>query len=186
VGDGASPEVEQAIRRVGDPRVQYTNLPYRGPYPEDRDLMWKVAGGPPINEAWRQAKGQWIAKIDDDDAWTPDHVEVLLQAARDRRLEFCYGRLRMQHPDGSHELIGEFPPDRPGTLGWSASIMHAHLRFFTDELSDALFDTVGDWARVNRMMRVGVRMGMIPDVVYDYYPNRVWVEGEQPWTAQGG
>ncbi len=178
VGDGASPEVERALRRVGDSRVRYTNLPYRGPYPEDPHLRWLVAGGPPINEAWRLATGRWLAKIDDDDAWTTNHVELLLKAARDQRWEFCYGRLRMHNPNGTNQIIGEFPPYRPGTLGWSASIMHAHLRFFTDELSDALFESVGDWARVNRMMRVGVRMGMIPDVVYDYYPNRDFGAGE--------
>lgn len=174
VGDAASPEVEQAIRRVGDSRIRYTNLTYRGPYPEEPHLRWMVAGGPAVNEAVRLAKGRWIAFMDDDDASTPDRVELLLGAARGHRWEFCYGRIRQHQPDSPDEIICEFPPYQPGTVGKSASILHADLRFFTGELSDALFEHVGDWARINRMMRVGVRMGMIPDVVLDYYPNWRW------------
>jgi glycosyltransferase involved in cell wall biosynthesis len=177
VGDAASPVVEEAIQRVRDSRIRYTNLPYRGPYPEDRRLRWMVAGGPPVNEAVRIANGRWIAFMDDDDASTPDRIELLLKAARDRRLEFCYGRVRQHQPDGSEQIMCEFPPHGPGTVGKSAALLHADLRFFTGELSDSLFENVGDWARINRMMRVGVRIGMIPDVVLEYYPNRLWSEG---------
>jgi glycosyltransferase involved in cell wall biosynthesis len=180
VGDAASPQVGEAIRRLCDSRIRYTNLPYRGPYPADRELRWMVAGGPPVNEAVRLANGRWIAFMDDDDACTPDRIELLLKAARERRWEFCYGRIRQHLPDGTEEIICEFPPYRPGTVGKSASLLHADLRFFTGELSDALFENVGDWARINRMMRVGVRMGMIPDVVLDYYPNWLWGERAPP------
>ena len=54
--------------------------------------------------------------------------------------------------------------------------MHAGLAFIASELGDALFGLVGDWARVRRMLRVGVRIGMIEDFVLDYYPNRRWNE----------
>src|SRR6202022_2274550 len=118
------------------------------------ELLWMVAGGPAINEAARLATGRWIAIMDDDDACTPDHVELLLGAARDRRLEFCYGRIRRHDPNGPEQILCEFPPTGPGAVGLAASIMHADLRFFTGELSDALFETVGDWGRVRRMMRV--------------------------------
>jgi hypothetical protein len=52
--------------------------------------------------------------------------------------------------------------------------MHAGLRFVGAELGDALFDVPGDWSRIRRMMRIGVRMGMIDDVVVHYYPNQEW------------
>jgi hypothetical protein len=179
VGDGASPEVEHAIRRIGDSRIRYTNLPYRGPYPDDPRLQRLVGGCPASNEAFRLAKGSWIAMMDDDDACTSDHVELLLQAARDNRWEFCYGRIRMHLPNDPEKILCEFPATGPGTVGLAASILHADLRFFTGELSDPLFNNLGDWARVNRMMRVGVRMGMIPNVILDYYPSEVWAEAHR-------
>jgi hypothetical protein len=175
VGDGAGPDVEEAIKRIGDARIRYVNLTHRGPYPEDPELRWMVAGGPAANEAMRLATGRWIAQVDDDDECPPDRVQALLKAARDRRLEFCYGRIRMHMPDGSTQLLCEFPP-RLGAVSLSSSIMHAGMAFIASELGDALFGVVGDWARVRRMMRVGVRMGMIDDVVLDYYPGRLWNE----------
>ena len=173
IGDGASPEVEEAVKRIGDARIRYVNLTHRGPYPEDPELRWAVAGGPAANEGMRLARGRWIAQLDDDDACTPDHVELLLSAARERRLEFCYGRIREHLPDGTVALLCEFPP-RVGSVSLTCSIMHAGLAFIASELGDALFGLVGDWARVRRMMRVGVRIGMIEDFVLDYYPGKRW------------
>jgi glycosyltransferase involved in cell wall biosynthesis len=173
VGDAVGPEVADAVKSVGDPRIRYTNLTHRGPYPDDRERLWCVAGGPPMNEAMRIARGRWIAQMDDDDAATPDRIELLVRAVQERRLEWCYGRLRKHSPDGGVEILGEFPPSFAG-FGVQASITHADLRFLTSELGDAAFRIVGDWARVRRMMRIGVRIGMIDDIVLDYYPARLW------------
>ena len=176
VGDRAGPEVEQAVHSFGDQRVRYVNLTHRGPYPEDAEHRWMVAGGPPANEAMRLATGRWIAEMNDDDACAPNRVEVLLGAARERQLEFCYGQLRAHRPDGSTRLLCEFPP-RVGTVSLTCSIAHADMRFIASELGDALFGRYGDWARVRRMMRVGVRMGMVENVALDYYPGKLWNDG---------
>jgi hypothetical protein len=173
VGDAASPDVEQAVRSVGDKRVRYANLTHRGPYPESPQKRWLVAGGPPANEALRLARGSWIGHMDDDDTSPPERIEVLLRAARHRRLEFCYGRVRQHLPDGSEQILGEFPP-RSHAVSLTCSLMHAGLSFIAAELGDSLFGIVGDWARVRRMMRIGARVGMIDDVVLDYYPSQLW------------
>jgi hypothetical protein len=173
VGDGELPGVEKAVKGVGDPRVRYSNTTFRGPYPADPAATWFVAGGPPSNEAMRLAAGRWIAGMDDDDESTPDRIELLLKAARERELEFCYGQIEMHQPDGSRLWLCEFPPDL-SKAGLQASVMHADLRFICAELGDALFGLPGDWSRIRRMMRIGVRMGMIDDVVLRYYPNLLW------------
>lgn len=178
VGDHASPEHARAIESVADERVRFVNLPVRGPYPEPPE-RWYVAGGPPSNEAHRLAQGDWICLLDDDDAFTPDHIEMLLGAARARDLELCYGRVREHHPDGGEDLLLSFPPQY-GTITLQASIMHAQMRFICAELGDALFGIAGDWSRVRRMLRIGVRMGMIDDVVAELWPSRLWREGGGP------
>jgi hypothetical protein len=178
VGDAAAPEVGDAVRKIGDPRVRYANMSMRGPYPEDPAARWHVAGGPPLNEAMRLARGRWIAGMDDDDEATPDRVELLLGAARARRLELSYGRLEMRSPSGAVRHLGTFPPAW-GEIGIQSTLVHAGLRFVAPELSDALFGLPGDWSRIRRMMRMGVRMGMIDDVVVRYYPNREWADESQ-------
>jgi Glycosyl transferase family 2 len=173
VGDAAAPEVGQAVRGIGDERIRYANLTHRGPYPADAYVRWLVAGGPPANEAMRLARGRWIAQMDDDDICPANRLEVLLRAARERQLEFCYGQIRQHAPDGSIEFLSEFPP-RAQAVSLTCSIMHAGMGFIASELGDALFGIVGDWARIRRMMRIGVRIGMIEDVVLDYYPGTLW------------
>ncbi len=171
-GDHVGPEAERAIRSVADDRVRFVNLPVRGPYP-DPPAQWFVAGGPPSNEAHRRAQGDWICALDDDDAFTPDHIEKLLAGARERELELCYGHVREHHPDGSTEILLSFPPQY-ATITFQATIMHAQMRFICAELGDALFGVAGDWSRIRRMLRIGVRMGMIDDVVAEIYPSRLW------------
>jgi hypothetical protein len=179
IGDAATPEVEEAARSFDDPRVRFENLPLRGPYPSDRERMWFVAGAAPANEALRVARGHWLAPQDDDDAFTPDHLQVLLDDARSRRLELSYGLIRRIAPDGSGEILGAWPPEAYN-FGLQSVLFHRGLRMFQFETADALFGNPGDWAWVRRMLRVGVRIGRIDVPVVDYFPAQLWRENEDP------
>jgi hypothetical protein len=178
VGDASPPEVGEAVASFEDPRVRFYNLPIRGPYPSDPHRAWLASGTSPYNLLMAKARGRWVAPVSDDDTLTPDHVEVLLAAARDRQLEFVYGLLRQNHPDGTHELLGEFPPSY-GRFGFQAALLHSGLRFMHMHLTDALFDLPNDWALCRRMIRVGVRIGMIDAVVGDYYPSSLWGRNDE-------
>jgi hypothetical protein len=170
VGDASPPDVDAAIARLNDPRVRYHNLTVRGPYPDDDYKSWLASGTPGINAGVAMARGQWIAPLGDDDAFVPRHVEHLLEKARKERLEFVYGFIRPRVSAANQDLMGGFPP-RYGQVGLQAAIYHAELRFMELELGHALFDTPNDWGLVHRMMRVGVRMGMIDEVTVDYWPS---------------
>src|SRR5436190_1070798 len=113
VGDAAVPEVEDAVRSFDDPRVHWRNREVRGPYPEERELLWLDSGV--------------------------------------RRL-------------------GEFPP-APYAMGLQGSVFHGSLRFLQHQLTDALFGVPSDWSLVRRMLRIGVRIGYLDQVVCDYYPS---------------
>lgn len=178
VGDAATPEVEEAARSFDDPRVQFVNLTIRGPYPSDPLALWHVAGTAPSNEGMRLASGQWITCNCDDDLFRPDHVELLLTEARKERLELVYGKVRRLDPEGQEILIGTFPPDGPGQYGAQASLRHRGLRMFTHEL--VVFGEPADWVWLRRMIRIGVRVGMIDDIVVDYYPSQLWGTPARP------
>jgi hypothetical protein len=109
--------------------------------------------------------------LDDDDVFPPNHVEVLLDFARARRIEFAYGWLRFLDPDGGTRRIGHFPPKR-GYIGLQAALWHSGLRFLEFELAQAeAFATPNDWALIRRMMRVGVSMGQTDELTVDYEPS---------------
>ena len=179
VGDDAPPDTGTRVAEVADPRVRYQNLAYRGPYPEDRRQRWHVAGVPPRNAAVALAQGDWIAPLDDDDAFHPQHIERLLELARRERHEVAYGRLNCLMNDGSRFSLGEFPP-RFGQFGWQGAIFHQGLRFFEMELADALFGSPADWSLCRRMLRAGVRFGMLDELVTDHYESRLGAE-EHGW-----
>jgi hypothetical protein len=178
VGDAATPDVEEAARSFDDPRVHFSNLTIRGPYPSDPVDLWHVAGTGPSNEALRLANGQWIACNCDDDVFRPDQVELLLGEARKRSLELVYGKIRRLDPQGADIIIGTFPPDAPGQYGAQAALRHRGLRMFPHEL--VVFGEPADWVWLRRMIRLGVRVGMIDDIVVDYYPSQLWGTPARP------
>ncbi len=179
VGDAAPPETAEVIRDLGDDRVRYDNLSVRGPYPEDPERAWFISGSSPFNAGVASARGLWIAPLADDDAFAPEHVEQLLGAARQRRLEMAYSPLRAHLPDGDEALVGEFPP-RLTQFGLQGAIYHAGLSFMELNLSDEVFAVPNDWSLCRRMMRAGVRIGMVDSVTVDYYASVEWGRRERP------
>jgi hypothetical protein len=178
-GDAAPRETAEVVAACGDERVRFQNLTVRGPYPHDSDRAWLVTGTPPYNAGVASARGHWIAPLADDDAFTPDHVELLLAAAVERRLEFVYSPLRAHLADGSEVLVGEFPP-RLGEFGMQGALYHAGLSFMELNLADDVFDVPNDWSLCRRMLRAGVRMGMIETPTVEYYPSYEWGRRARP------
>lgn len=174
VGDQAPPETAEVVERLNDGRIRYENLERRGPYSEDLHKLWLVGGTPPYNTAVRLARGRWIAYLSDDDSFRPEHLERLVRHARADRLELCYGLLVQHERDGRQLEVGSFPP-APGQFGFQAAIYHAGLSDFLEfELADAEFGQAVDWGLVRRMLRAGVRMGLVPEPTADYYPSWDW------------
>jgi hypothetical protein len=184
VGDQAPPETEEAIASLSDPRVSYYNRTIRGPYSEDPDRRWYAIGGPPYNDGLARVRGRWIAALGDDDAVRPTHTEHLLAAARESRWEHCYGLQLVKFAEGEPLTLGEFPP-RLGQWGTQAALFHSGLRFFESELADSIYREPSDWSKCRRMIRAGVRIGMVDEVVVDKYESRrrsaeEWLDGPVP------
>jgi teichuronic acid biosynthesis glycosyltransferase TuaG len=67
--DGSTDESERAMREICDPRVKW--------------LPGERAGRPavPRNRGIRVSRGEWLAFLDNDDAWFPEKLERQLRAA---------------------------------------------------------------------------------------------------------
>jgi hypothetical protein len=183
-GDSAPEETAAAIEAIGDPRVVYVNRTIRGPYPEEDAKRWFVIGGPPFNDGLARARGRWIAILGDDDAIRPNHTADLLAAAQEHRYEHCYGLQLVNFAEGEPLTLGAFPPAL-GQWGPQACIYHSGLRFMESELADAIYEEPGDWSKCRRMIRAGVRFGMVDAIVVDKNETRrrsarEWAEGGPP------
>ena len=186
VGDCCTDATEQQVRAVGDPRIRFMNLTTRERrYPDSFDLHWLAGPVVAANRALEMVQGAWIARIDDDDIWTPDHLEVLLDFAQREQWEFVSGQhIAERHGVRAIEPVyGALDPyytRRPapeqvynprigGTQTW---LYRSYLKFFRYNIHCWR----KPWNRVNdidislRMFQAGVRMGFLPHVVTEIVP----------------
>lgn len=173
IGDGASPEVAEAIAAIDDARVHYANLSQRITAHTDPRRHWLAGSTMARNEATRRAKGRWLVHFDDDDNLRPDAIASLLELAREQRSEIAYGGFEEHRPDGQSSTGIGFPP-RLGCFSWAGALMHGGLRFFERELVTADLEMPGDMYLLERMLRTGVRFALLNDVVLDYFPSTLW------------
>ncbi len=170
VGDGPDAQAEAIVCEAGDERLRWTSTSQRYVYP-DEHRHWLAATTLARNEGYRLAQGRWLFDFDDDDSLPADAIESLLAAARATRAEAVQGVITSHAPDGSTQPIRGVLPDR---LPLKGALVHAHLRFFEREHVASALALPGDWFRGERMLRAGVRIELIDDVTYDYFPSSLW------------
>jgi glycosyltransferase involved in cell wall biosynthesis len=168
LGDNCDEATARAVESVDDSRVRFINLPTRGMYPEYRAHRRKVAGTHPMNAGSILARGAWIAPCDDDDELTPDHVEVLLQAAKTRSLEMVYSKANSEVCPGEWRVVGA-EPLRMGEISHGSVLYSAGLRFLRYSNTSWKLNEPGDWNMWKRMERIGVRIGFLDLVTYTHY-----------------
>lgn len=186
VGDCCTDNTEELVKKFEDSRIRFYNLPARGyRYPPTVENHWFAGPVVPANKALEMVKGKWIARLDDDDIWTPDHLEELLRFAQSGNFEFVssrsyeerYGKMEIV---GGHEAQGPYynkkvksvkgnNPKIGPTHNW---LYRSYLKFFKYNINCWR----KSWNRVNdtdisvRMFRTGVRMGFLDKPLAFYLP----------------
>lgn len=181
VGDHCTDNTAELLSNVRDPRLKFYNLPSRHRnYPKNIENHWFVGGAVPANEAMRLAKGRWIARLDDDDTWTNDHIEKLLSFAVNGNYEFVSGLYAEERfgvrkvVDGVHALDAYFTRcekenfrTSPKIGGVSTWLKRSYLRFMEYNIDCWR----KDWNRVwdidlaLRIYGSGARMGFCNEVL---------------------
>jgi hypothetical protein len=160
VGDHCTDETAARLGALDDDRIRFHNLPYRADYPEDDRQRWMVAGTPGANTGNDLARGDWIAPLDDDDTWTPDHLEVLLDLALAGRYEVAYGLLRWQNVVEGNEMdVYRYPPAHADFGFQGALVLRQLAPLFEYDERAFLVEEPGDWNLCRRMLLAGVRFG---------------------------
>lgn len=169
IGDHCTDSTEEEINKLNDPRIRFYNLPYRSVYPEDERYRWMVAGSPGMNMGAELAKGDWIAPLDDDDEFSPDHLEKLIKLALEGKFEVAYGKLiRIDEQTGKKLEIWSYPP-KFGRISSQSAIYMKLLDFIEWDTASWVVDEPGDWNFFRRMMEAGVRFGATEEKVGTIY-----------------
>jgi glycosyltransferase involved in cell wall biosynthesis len=172
VGDHCTDNTEELLSEIRDPRLRFYNLPERPQYPRDPAKWWRIAGLWALRLAHDMARGTWIAHLDDDEVFTPHHLQKLLSCARDGNYEFVSARSRTEsrpgvwaekgqalHRDGVH-LSGPVGPVAHSTILWRSYLTIIEYESFCLEVG-----LNGDSHRMRRLFNAGVRAGFLDEVV---------------------
>lgn len=167
VGDGCTDETADMIAQVNDPRIRFYNLDERSSYPEKAAHRWMVAGVPPMNRGNAEAKGKWIAHLDDDEIFEPDHLEQLLKYAQRHNLEFVYSKVLQEQTPGIWKEVGQEPMIRflqVNNCGHSTTLWRSYLNLFEYDINAWKYHLPGDQHRWDRLVLSKVAIGFLSKI----------------------
>ncbi len=89
IGDCCTDNTAELLSAIDDPRFEFHNIPKRGyRYPPTVENHWFAGPVVAANTALQRVQGKWIARLDDDDIWEPDHLSKVLSFALAGNWEF--------------------------------------------------------------------------------------------------
>lgn len=96
VGDHCTDDTAEIVGAIGDSRISFTNLPAN-------------AGeqSAPNNEGLRQARGRYIAYLNHDDLYFPDHLAAAIARLEQTGASFVWSPLLVMLPASADDLAGD-------------------------------------------------------------------------------
>lgn len=123
IGDACTDGSEEVVARIDDRRVHWFNLPENSGYQSA-----------PTNEGLRRAKGKYIAYLNDDDIWLPNHLQVLVQDLEKHNADFVYSIIERFSTDLDRHVDAPNYPEAPRPPEASATLHH-----------NSVVDNLGFW-----------------------------------------
>lgn len=91
-GDGPEDDsLRCAAESFGDPRIRYTEIRRPDYRALSKRQLWHAAGAAARNHGVKEARGDIIAPLDDDDEFLPDHLADSVHALTRGANDFAYG-----------------------------------------------------------------------------------------------
>jgi len=166
VGDHCTDDTEKFVSEIKDKRVRFYNLSERGyRYPETAENHWLAGPVTAANKALELARGKWIARIDDDDTWTRDHIEVLLRFAQKNKKEFVSASYETERY--KKRIVVNVENEYPRIGGTQTWLYRSYLKFFKYNINcwRKSWNRVNDTDLQDRFFRAGVSMDFLDKVV---------------------
>lgn len=173
-GDVCTDETEKLMQTITDKRVKFYNLRDKlRLYADEATNRMHSNGWKPYMCALHDAAGRWIALLNDDDEFTPDHLEVLLRHAQKNDAEFVYANQFSIQADGTQVAVGRegFPrgeqPFFQCCVPQRTVLMRSYLKPFLFNRMDFLpkIEFAGDMVWWEQMGLAGVRASYLDKVV---------------------
>lgn len=172
VSDGPDPELAAMI----PPGIRFAELSV---HPESE--RW--GGADARKRGLEMARGDLIAYLDDDDAYRPEHIQVLATALeRNPGAGFAYTRAVADNK-GAKLRIG----DGPVAWGRILSCMIMHRREILKTATWRHLMRADDWDLVARWLDAGIGYVSVDAVTCDYFPDRPFTGTPAcfpPWTPR--
>jgi glycosyltransferase involved in cell wall biosynthesis len=87
IDDNSEIDLKASIKALNDKRIHYQKLPKKGNANVARNLGIK------------KAKGEYIAFLDSDDEWMPNHLERRIEKINEWNCDGVFGSAKIYHPD---------------------------------------------------------------------------------------
>jgi glycosyltransferase involved in cell wall biosynthesis len=156
VSDGPDPGLAAVI----PPDVVYAELPYHA-----SAVRWGLRAR---LRALELSTGEYIAYLDDDDAWRPAHAAAAAWALDSHPAAgFGWTRMCVHLPDGATAELGG-PVPSYGRIA-SSQLFHRRELLGVATWRDAAMD---DWDLVERWVLAGARYVAVDEVTADYHRSR--------------
>lgn len=120
------------------------------------------------------AAGDLIAYLDDDNAWRPDHLELLAGAIEKHDVSFAYSRAACSNGNGCRWEIGCAPP----VFGQVDTSMIVHRRGLLETAAWEPSGVPADWHLVSRWLAAGARWAHVPRITLDYFASTPLLTGQ--------
>jgi glycosyltransferase involved in cell wall biosynthesis len=107
IGDACTDDTEQVVAAFDDPRIHFINL---------KENIGEQSG--PNNEGFRLARGRFIAYLNHDDLWLPDHLEAALEGIERTGADLVFTLVDAILSEGRNSLVCNIPGLRyePGLM----------------------------------------------------------------------
>lgn len=172
VGDGCTDQTSEIVKKFGDARLKFFNLPARGVYPHEGMRQWMVAGTPAMNQAMSLAQGDFVTHLDDDDEYLPERVEKLLSFALKNKLDLVWHPFWIEEPDGKWCLI-EAEEFRIRQVTTSSVLYRSWFTRIEWNVDAHLLWEPGDWNRFRRIKYIDPVAMRYPEPLVRHYREHI-------------
>ena len=159
ISDCCTDDTEEIVSSFNDKRIILLKINKRKKrYPPTPENHWFAGPVVAINYGLNFIKSDWIARIDDDDVWTPDHLEKLISYAIKKNSEFVSSSYIVVQ--NGEKVEKNFQYEKPPIGGVQTWIYRSYLKFFKANINcwRKTWNKVNDLDLQNRFYLAGVKI----------------------------